>query len=272
MKSKNERNVDPTSPSNAIALAAPDLWARIHPWHERLRADRAFTARLRATLPVDDAGASAAILEFLRFAYLAWTSPVGATPSKAVDGVWHELLLFTRSYDAFCRDARGEHLHHEPGDGASDEERYRLAYLDTLARYEIEFGTPDARWWPRPMGREPRAEASAGSDEGRPFGALALSVPGIALTAFAWVGLGPPAGIFMGAATAVVALAVLVDRRPSAARPRSGRGRDAGGGCSSGDGGFVPVAAGDGCPDGGGPGDGGGSCGSGCGGGGCGGA
>lgn len=272
MKNKNERNVDPTSLPN-IAPTAPDLWSRILPWRDRLAADRAFMTRVRAGLSIDEAAASDAILEYLRFVYLAWISPEGATPSKPIDEIWHAHLLFTRSYDAFCRSTRGEHLHHEPGDGGSDEERYRSAYRATVARYEIEFGVPDARWWPRPATSGPRqpAKAAERSRGSRALAALSVSIPGAVLSGFAGGIAGPAAGLMMGAVTVIVAvLALLDDDVPT--HPHRRRGRDAGGTCSSGDGGFVPTGIGDACPDGGSPGDAGASCGSGCGGGGCGGA
>lgn len=271
MKNKNERNVDPTSLPNRIAPTAPDLWSRLLPWHERLLADRAFTNRVRTALAVGEAEASDAVLEYLRFAYLAWTSTDGATPSKAVDEVWHAHLLFTRSYDAFCRGTRGEHLHHEPGDGGSDDGRYRVAYLLTLDRYGIEFGAADERWWPRPSATAGHPEIPPRPAGSSPLAALALSIPGVVLTAFAWAGLGSAAGLLVGGAAAVVALVALLDDGTPTARPRR-RGKDSGGSCSTGDGGFVPTGIGDACTDGGGPGDGGTSCGSGCGGGGCGGA
>lgn len=271
MKNKNEPNVDPTSLPNRIAPTAPDLWFRLLPWHERLLADRAFMSRVRIALAVGDAEASDAVLEYLRFAYLAWTSTDGATPSQAVDEVWHAHLLFTRSYYAFCRGTRGEHLHHEPGDGGSDHERYRTAYLRTLDRYGSEFGAADERWWPRPPAPAPKPEASARPAGGRPLEALAFSIPGIALTVLAWIGFGPSVGLLAGGTTTVVALAALADGGARLGRP-SRRPKGSGGTCSTGDGVFVPTGIGDGCPDGGGPGDGGTSCGSGCGGGGCGGA
>ncbi|HLF95713.1 MAG TPA: hypothetical protein VI457_01090 [Methylococcaceae bacterium] len=37
-----------------------------------------------------------------------------AMPSQAVDDAWHEFILFTRAYDAFCRRALGRYLHHTP--------------------------------------------------------------------------------------------------------------------------------------------------------------
>lgn len=35
-------------------------------------------------------------------------------PSKAVDDLWHEFILFTKHYDAFCKQAFGKFLHHTP--------------------------------------------------------------------------------------------------------------------------------------------------------------
>lgn len=37
-----------------------------------------------------------------------------AMPSMSVDDMWHELLLHTRDYAAFCDAAFGHFLHHEP--------------------------------------------------------------------------------------------------------------------------------------------------------------
>ncbi len=37
-----------------------------------------------------------------------------AMPSKVVDDAWHEFLLFTRNYGAFCIEALGRFLHHTP--------------------------------------------------------------------------------------------------------------------------------------------------------------
>lgn len=35
-------------------------------------------------------------------------------PSQAVDDLWHEFILYTKSYQAFCRKAFGRFLHHTP--------------------------------------------------------------------------------------------------------------------------------------------------------------
>ena len=35
-------------------------------------------------------------------------------PSQVTDELWHEFILFTKNYDAFCRKAFGKFLHHTP--------------------------------------------------------------------------------------------------------------------------------------------------------------
>jgi hypothetical protein len=266
MKNKNEHTVQTETPENRYALSAPDLWARILPWRDRLASDEALTTRIRVALAIDRAAASDAILEYLRFAYLAWISPTGATPSKAVDEVWHAHLLFTRSYGNFCLETRGQLLHHEPGEGVVDEAHFRDAYRTTLDLYRAEFGEPPGRWWPQPA---PVVSAVGSSDA---FPSLVLLLPGIFLTAMAWKFLGAEVGLL---STIILALIGLILLASSTAPASASRKRDRGGGSCDGGGGLVAAEGGGGCPDGGGGGGGescgGASCGSGCGGGGCGG-
>ena len=42
-----------------------------------------------------------------------------AMPSQVVDIAWHEFILFTRSYKAFCRKSLGRFLHHTPTEAMS---------------------------------------------------------------------------------------------------------------------------------------------------------
>lgn len=268
---KNEHNVQTHATREPDTLSMPDLWARILPWHDRLASDGAFATRVRTALAVDGHAASEAILEYLRFTYLAWTSPTGSTPSMAVDEVWHAHLLFTRSYETFCLDTRGQLLHHEPGEGVVDEAHFRDAYRATLDRYRAEFGEPPVRWWPCP---EP-VEAPPGAPAGNPRSSsgFALLLPGAVLSALAWRYVGPEVGLVSAVAVVLVAAVSVLG---SSAPAGTGRKRDRGGGsCDGGGGGVVAAGTGDPCSDGGGGGGdgcGGASCGSGCGGGGCGGA
>lgn len=47
-------------------------------------------------------------------AYLQSGRKFVSMPSQAVDDLWHEFILYTRAYDAFCRQAFGGFLHHTP--------------------------------------------------------------------------------------------------------------------------------------------------------------
>lgn len=47
-------------------------------------------------------------------AYLKSGKQYVSMPSQVVDDLWHELILYTRGYESFCRQAFGEFLHHTP--------------------------------------------------------------------------------------------------------------------------------------------------------------
>jgi len=47
-------------------------------------------------------------------AYLKSGRKFVSMPSQVVDDLWHEFILYTRHYDAFCRKAFGGFLHHAP--------------------------------------------------------------------------------------------------------------------------------------------------------------
>jgi hypothetical protein len=47
-------------------------------------------------------------------AYLKSGRQFVSMPSQIADDLWHEFILFTRNYDAFCRRAFGGFLHHTP--------------------------------------------------------------------------------------------------------------------------------------------------------------
>jgi hypothetical protein len=55
-----------------------------------------------------------------------------AMPSQVVDDLWHEFILFTRDYQAFCQAAFGNFLHHTPavkmGKVKSDNEGLRRVW------------------------------------------------------------------------------------------------------------------------------------------------
>lgn len=83
--------------------------------------------------------------ETLKFLSLAAGSSESCTPSRRVDLVWHELILFTRLYEAYCHREFGKFIHHEPA--ADSAQSFRQPYLRTLEAYQARFGEPPAAWW-----------------------------------------------------------------------------------------------------------------------------
>jgi hypothetical protein len=49
-------------------------------------------------------------------AYLMGGCRYVSMPSVAADALWHHFILYTREYDAFCRQAFGQFLHHRPAE------------------------------------------------------------------------------------------------------------------------------------------------------------
>ena len=91
-----------------------------------------------------------AILEYKKFIFLAVVSDFNVTPSKYIDVVWHEHLLFTKAYRDFCTEIIDYNLDHYPELIPIDEqtEIYKEQYLATIHSYIKEFGMlpPPAIW------------------------------------------------------------------------------------------------------------------------------
>ena len=51
--------------------------------------------------------------QFFRVHLMSGRQPM-AMPSRVADDLWHAFILYTRSYDAFCRRAFGRFFHHTP--------------------------------------------------------------------------------------------------------------------------------------------------------------
>jgi hypothetical protein len=91
-----------------------------------------------------------AISEYKKFVYLAVVSDFNVTPSKIIDVVWHEHLLFTYPYRKFCTDVIEYTLDHHPELVAMEEQtgRYSVQYQDTIDLYKSEFSVnPPADIW-----------------------------------------------------------------------------------------------------------------------------
>lgn len=95
------------------------------------------TRRFREKHPELTLDQSARVFEGLRQYFLACLAAQThgianqcGMPSKAVDDAWHEFIVMTRDYEAFCQGAFGKYLHHTPKQQM--EEPTRDAVANTL--------------------------------------------------------------------------------------------------------------------------------------------
>lgn len=98
------------------------------------------------------------IQEYKKFVFLAMVADHIASPSTAVDRVWHFHLLYTHSYwDEFCGKILKKPLHHSPSLGGKTEGlKYRYYYYQTLCTYQKYFGMPPPDIWHEPKLRSER--------------------------------------------------------------------------------------------------------------------
>jgi hypothetical protein len=88
-------------------------------------------------------------VELVRFLDACDEAALPLAPSKKVDRAWHEFVLHTRDYAAFCEERYGRFLHHDPYE-RPDKGAYERTWVALRQRGD---GRPDRRIWPDPFGR-----------------------------------------------------------------------------------------------------------------------
>lgn len=90
---------------------------------------------------------NSAILEYKKFMYLAATSDKMVSPSEVVDIVWHQHLVFTKSYNEFCN-LLGRKIEHVPSThNSKDHKKFAAAKERTKVIYEGTFGMQPEEIW-----------------------------------------------------------------------------------------------------------------------------
>lgn len=88
-----------------------------------------------------------AIEEYKKFMFLATISDKMVSPSEIIDIVWHQHLIFTKSYSQFC-DLLGKKIEHIPStNNTEDQPRFRQAKIHANKLYEEHFGEQDTEIW-----------------------------------------------------------------------------------------------------------------------------
>lgn len=106
----------------ALAVGATYCWSR---WRQLARAEfirsyafpRGLFDKLSAKRPTLDAKQMQLVTRALRQFFLAHLHSgrqYVSMPSQVADDLWHEFILYTRNYDAFCTRAFGRFMHHTP--------------------------------------------------------------------------------------------------------------------------------------------------------------
>ena len=109
-------------------------------------AHEAVVRRIAAEHRVRRATARRWFVELVRFLDLCAGSAVPYAPSKKVDKAWHEFVLCTREYAAFCERRYGAFVHHDPAQKPDAD-----AYERTWIALRQQLGAPpDRRIWPDP--------------------------------------------------------------------------------------------------------------------------
>jgi uncharacterized membrane protein YgcG len=106
-----------------------------------------FTARLMKEQNWTTHFTESAILEYKKFMYLAAVSSQMVSPSEIVDLVWHQHLIFTQSYNDFCK-ILGKRIEHIPSTGShSQRAQFDTARSFTENQYNSYFGEQDPAFW-----------------------------------------------------------------------------------------------------------------------------
>lgn len=123
-------------------IVPPGLWEQLAGKFGRVDpSTRAFANKIARKHDWSPGFALRAVNEYRKFVYLGVTGSTVVTPSRVIDTVWHEHLLFTRAYRAFCQDVLHREFDHHPEllPTAEQSERFAVQFEATLARYHDEF-------------------------------------------------------------------------------------------------------------------------------------
>jgi hypothetical protein len=132
-------------------VVSPGLWKHITATFGGIDASvKAFAGKIARKHGWKNQFAIRALTEYKKFVYLGIVSEFQVTPSKFIDVVWHEHLLFSKAYRDFCNDVIEQVFDHHPEllPMADQTGRFSAQYLDTIDLYKKEFGVePPADIW-----------------------------------------------------------------------------------------------------------------------------
>ncbi len=85
------------------------------------------------------------LTEVIKFMSLVSVFKIKLVPSLIVDLTWHEFILFTKTYEKFCRLKLKKFIHHTPEETKNTYNN--KGYQRTIHHYIILFGKPPENIW-----------------------------------------------------------------------------------------------------------------------------
>ncbi|MGB1204449.1 MAG: hypothetical protein ACPG5B_02315 [Chitinophagales bacterium] len=124
------------------------LWKNIEQFSfDTVLSDYGFETRLASENAWTKKFTKKALLEYKKFMYLAATSNTMVSPSEIVDIVWHQHLIFSKSYREFCQ-ILGKNVQHIPSTHNEAEfETFQKAKMHTTRLYKENFGEQPKEIW-----------------------------------------------------------------------------------------------------------------------------
>jgi len=132
-------------------LVEPNVWNHIQEKFGGADAStRAFADKIARKTGWSNKFALAAIAEYKKFVYLGVVSDFAATPSKVIDKVWHQHILFSKAYREFCTNVICYDFDHSPELIPMTDQTgtFNAQYIDTINLYKTEFriDPPESIW------------------------------------------------------------------------------------------------------------------------------
>ena len=124
-------------------IVPPNLWEKINETFGGTDAStKAFADKISRKHDWTTSFAIKAVIEYKKFVYLGVIGDFHATPSKFIDVVWHEHILFTNAYANFCKEIIEYKFEHYPEliNVEAETEIYKAQYIKTIELYINEFG------------------------------------------------------------------------------------------------------------------------------------
>lgn len=114
---------------------------------------KAFASKIARKAGWTNKFALKALFEYKKFVFLGVVSDFNVTPSKIIDQVWHEHLLFTNAYRQFCNEVIYYTFDHNPELIPMTDQtgNFNDQYIRTIELYKNEFGNePPSEIWSIP--------------------------------------------------------------------------------------------------------------------------